>query len=757
MLTQQQVEAIPRELRILPQWVGAQNKVPLVAGTTDKASVAHPATWGTFEAALKGLADGEYTHIGFVFTEKDPYVFIDLDCAKDPITKKPLPENDDRYINRDQKNRSWVKAFNSYAEISASGKGYHIIIRAKLGQAVKKDGVELYSTGRYAIFTGDSICLSTVEDRQEQLDQVVSALRLQSHAPAQPIRTQTEVPDDSILDAIARAANADGIRRLWEGDWEGSHPSQSEADMALLAHLCFYTKDDEQAARLFRLSALGQRAKANNPRDPYVESSIQRIRQSAPPQVDFTKFKAAVKEIKQKAKADESKAEPKPIIKGYPRPPGVLGEVADFILGAAIRPVAEIAYAGAIAFAAGITGRHYNISDTGLNLYILLLAGTGVGKEAAADGIDKLYYAIRPIIPDVETFRGPANFASGTGLVRAMGEKTMPCALSVIGEFGIRLSAMSDPRANGAEMSLKSALLEFFSKSGETKTLSVTAYADSQKNTESLVAPALSILGVTTQDTFFSKLTESAVTEGLIPRFMAIAVDAEPQVNSKTRLKVPAPALINKLVKVVESVLYMSRNGAYTLVEQSKAAEDLFDKFELDVIGRMKAQPEGAIREILNRVHLKALRLAAIAAVLDQHDKPMVEDHHARWAIEFVDADSTYMMSKFEKNEVGQGDNRQIATMRAKIRDLTTGGARSKDEKWNAMLAQGVVPYSLLSQRVINLAVFANDTRRGPTNAIKAALSHLVDTGEVEELSPKQTSERFGVGGKSYGVAGLRD
>ena len=93
----------------------------------------------------------------------------------------------------------------------------------------------------------------------------------------------------------------------------------------------------------------------------------------------------------------------------YVPPPGLMGEIAKFIHAAAPRPVPEIALAGAIGLMAGICGRAFNVSGTGLNQYILLLAPTGTGKEAAATGINSLMKSIRSEVPASEKFIGPAS------------------------------------------------------------------------------------------------------------------------------------------------------------------------------------------------------------------------------------------------------------------------------------------------------------------------------------------------------------
>lgn len=746
MLTQQQIDAIPAELKALKQWVGAENKIPLTPKSQSAASVTDPLTWGSFNDALSGLEDGKYTHIGFVFTDNDPYVFIDLDPPKENGT--PLPQSDPRFQEQDKKNLSWVKAFGSYSERSQSGFGYHIIIIAQLAQSIKTSGTEMYAAKRYAIFTGDTVASLPIAHRQAELDQVVSALRITSHrvTSGPTFSGPQEYDDQTILNKLSTAGNAHTIRELWEGKWQGNYPSQSEADHALLAHLCFYTKNNEQAARIFRLSALGQRPKANNPRDPYIESSILNIRESQPAPIDFTDFNkyhntAQVKLI--------------PPPKAYPPPPGVIGEIADFIYHAAIHPTHEVSYAGAISFVAGIAGRHFNISGTGLNQYVMLLAATGLGKEGASDGIDLLYSAIRPSIPEIENFRGPSNFASGAGLVRNLSERQAPCALSVIGEFGLRLTAMSMPNANAAEITLRSALLDFFSKSGEGKTLSPVAYSDSSKNTSLLQAPALSILGVSTPETFFSKLTESSISDGLIPRFLTIAYEGECKTSNKKRIFIPSANLIAKVSKLAETAIYMTRNNSYQHIPLTHGAQDRFDAFEEHIVVKMNAYADGAVRNILNRAHLKALRLAGLAATADNPSSPQVTLDHANWAIAFIEVDCAYMLGRFEQGYVGEGDNRQIATMREKIKSLFDKNAPLiKNETWTKMIEKGVIPHSLLSQKLLQKAAFSQD-KRGASAAFNSTIKALIDNGELKEVPQTQLQEMFKSIGKAYLVVGI--
>ena len=84
--------------------------------------------------------------------------------------------------------------------------------------------------------------------------------------------------DNTLMTRAINAANADKFNRLCAGEWKGEYPSQSEADLALVSILCFYTDDDAQVARIFHMTTLGQRDKAH--RRKYLADTIAKAREA---------------------------------------------------------------------------------------------------------------------------------------------------------------------------------------------------------------------------------------------------------------------------------------------------------------------------------------------------------------------------------------------------------------------------------------------------------------------------------------------
>lgn len=724
---------IPLELRSLPQWVcSGADKVPVNPRTGQAASVNDPATWGTFEEAIHA----GMKHVGFVLAPWGDYTIIDLDNKPD----KPLtPE---QYARME----AILAAFPSYTERSTSGRGYHIIVRGKIPSGVHRDNVEMYSSGRYMICTGDVVNPLPVARCQELLDRMYGQMKPEDSVELAEVDGIIE--DADLIEMASNAANGEKFNSLCNGDMTG-YPSQSEADLALLSILAFYTNSNEQVRRLFRMSALGKREKAVK-NDVYLNFALSKIRAKQPPPVNMTELAANAAAIRapvdtQPPPPPPPVADPVAQVPGVNLPPGLVGDLARYYYSTAIRPVPEIALAAAIATLAGVCGRSYNISDTGLNQYIVLLAKTGRGKEGALGGITKLMAAVRPMIPMADQFMGPSAFASGQALLKTVSKR--PCFMSVLGEFGLTLQQISDARANSAEKMLKRVLLDLFSKSGWRDVLLPAVYADSEKNTELVHAPSVTILGESTPETFYEGLDSSHISEGLIPRFMVIEYSGSRPARNRNAGAPPPEELKKRFAEMLTLSLTTANNGTCCPVQIDSGGMAALDAFDAKADGKINGG-NTVEAELWNRAHLKALRLAGIVAVgVDPH-QPVVTAEIAKWAIDMVIGDVEGVLGRFNKGDVGVGDSKQLVDLR---RVIQTYYDKPAPERWAGVHSQGLVPYALLLQRTSNMVAFRQD-RLGATLALKNSLRSLVETGELVEVDKATLLKIHQFSGVAYGV-----
>lgn len=675
-------------------------------------------------------------HVGFVLAPWGDYTIIDLDNKPE----KPLTQ--EQYARME----AILAAFPSYTERSTSGRGYHIIVRGKIPAGVHRDNVEMYSSGRYMICTGDVVNPLPVANCQELLDRMYGQMK--PEASVSLVETDETVEDADLIEMASCAANGEKFNALCNGDMTG-YPSQSEADLALLSILAFYSNSNEQVRRLFRMSALGKREKAVK-NDTYLNYALSKIRAKQPPPVDAVELVANAAAMKVPAPPAPPTPPPAPptepaAVPGVALPPGIVGDLARYYYSTAIRPVPEIALVAAIATLSGVCGRSYNISDTGLNQYIVLLARTGRGKEGALGGITKLMAAVRPMVPMADQFMGPSAFASGQALLKTVSKR--PCFVSVLGEFGLTLQQISDARANSAEKMLKRVLLDLFSKSGWRDVLLPAVYADSEKNTELVHAPCVTILGESTPETFYEGLDSSHIAEGLIPRFMIMEYDGARPARNRNAGAPPSEELKKRFVELLTLSLTTANNGTCCPVQLDPAGMALLDAFDAKADSRINSG-NSVEAELWNRAHLKSLRLAGIIAVGVNPHQPVVTAEIAQWAINMVTRDVEGVLARFNKGDVGVGDSKQLVDLRRVIQAYFDKPA---PERWAGVHSQGLVPYALLLQRTSNMVAFRQD-RMGATNALKNSLRSLVDSGELVEVDRATLLKNYQFSGVAYGV-----
>lgn len=779
------IQNIPHELRALPQWVSAgTDKLPLNPRTGQKASVTDPSTWGTFEEAT-GTG---YAHVGFVLSTSDPYCVIDLD---DPTTRKIAgvveAEPDLEKVARiTQRHGRILEAFGSYAEVSQSGKGVHIVVRASVVHGVRRDKVEVYSDSRYMIFTGNVLKNLPITDQQGLVSALFAEMEAEAPATVELEQVEGHLSDEELYNMGCNAANGEKFRKLWRGEWQGNplYESQSEADFALLAMLGFYSEDNEQVRRVFRFSALGKRDKATK-NDKYLNFALSKIRAKTPPPVDFSgllaRGSALVPDPLPKTPPKPGKpplrmaagwvpsyenpdnahceppAEPEEVpqtTEGLAFPPGFVGELAGYILASAIRPVPEIALCAAIALTAGVVGRAYNISGTGLNQYLIVLAETGSGKEGAATGIDAMISAARVTVPMIDEFIGPSAFASGQALIRVLDKHQ--CFVSVLGEIGLTLQQICSPNANGAQVMLKKVLLDIYAKSGHQKVLRSSVYSDTDKNTKAIQAPNVTLFGESNPGKFYEGLDAGIISEGLLPRFSIFEYTGpRPRANPNAFFPPPEP-LVRAFGSLAAVAMAAQQNRACSPVQLDEEAFALlgpgkeFDRFADDEINKTGAD---VTKHLWNRAHLKALKMSALIAVGVNPYQPIVTRELALWAIRLVCRDIQRLLAKFEGGEVGTGDVRQELDVRRAVAAYLkmSSAERLAYQCPEKMATLPLIPLHYLRRRLRLLVNFKND-RRGATVALTKTLDALVDGEVLCRLSPIQARDNCGTTSPVFGL-----
>jgi len=220
---------------------GRETKVPI--GVNGRAvSITNPRCYRSFENATNLLTKNTdiFDGIGFIFTENDPFIGIDLDSVM-------LWNGWKEIINR----------CDSYTELSPSKTGLHIIMEGHIpGESNRGIKTGDHEHGEIAIYDNKRFFTFTLDP-------------LKNHDEVKPNQTAIDwlaksIDDKSVINHVLSSDYRDKFITLWTGNTT-NYESHSEADLAFCRILANNHCPMHQIDRIFRKSKL-MRTKWNEKR-----------------------------------------------------------------------------------------------------------------------------------------------------------------------------------------------------------------------------------------------------------------------------------------------------------------------------------------------------------------------------------------------------------------------------------------------------------------------------------------------------------
>ena len=252
--------AVPAELKARRQWVcwraetrnGKPTKIPYqVSGRTAQTNQAD--TWTDYQTVCDHLDN--FSGIGFVFSEDDPYCGIDFDDCLD--AQGELKDWAKPIVDR-------IKGV-GYGERSPSGNGIKFWTRATLPTEAKHkvhivkdaDAIEAYDRLRYFTLTGRG--KGDIGDGQAVIDWLVQEYLSEPQRPTHTTERQPAATENlnagEVISHIKASRQSAKFNALMAGNTTG-HGSQSEADASLCGVIKFWSQDTAVIDAIFRQSAL---------------------------------------------------------------------------------------------------------------------------------------------------------------------------------------------------------------------------------------------------------------------------------------------------------------------------------------------------------------------------------------------------------------------------------------------------------------------------------------------------------------------
>lgn len=775
------INNIPEELKALNQWVlwryeqsptGKWTKPPYHHSGKFRANHSDNQTWGFFEEVLNTIDDpvktaaGDWQGIGFVVSDNDPYVFIDLD-------KKG---------NDDLKNEIMEKFKGTYIETSPSGEGWHIFCKTSIPsfKGNNRNGIEIYYNTRYATFTGNCETVYPILQMDEEVQWLLEKLDTnpQKYNTVQNNMT-SDLTDQTVVDFIVNSPDCDEFLTLWNGGLHGL-PSNSEAMFRLCSMLASRCMDRVQVERIYRQSQLFKNhneAKPDKYRTRYfMDRTLDNIFQTLTPAVkfDFTlkeeiqvpQIIETTQEITNVTDRTDLDYDWKQIIKMSVNEPllyqpvktcgGMLGDLVNYFYLTAGRPSYEISLVTAIGLMAGIFGKSYNIDGSGLNHYAVVIARAGRGKNIMTNGtnylMEKVYEGLEKGTPNVLC---NLKMASGQALIKHLAENNHS-QVWFSSEFGHEISeSLDDTKPTGRF--LRKQYLDLYSQSGRKGVLSGISYSDKKDNVGDVKSPAFTVCGESTHDSFYEKLQIKDIESGFISRLTILhSKDDKPLNNELAYCMQPSPALIGTLREMLDYTKNNLEPAAKIVdVMYSKEARDFFRKVDREITEKeniLAKMGQESYCAIWTRVLEKTKRLASLIAIGYNYINPVIQLEHAEYAYNMVYEDAKAMDKHF-RNGGGTSSNWSEATLQieclrqglkeyietpySKIKSYSNGA------DWLRLWESNIIPAGYLSRRISKLSPFVS-SKVHPKVSMKLAVDQMIAEGTLYKVSQYELDKLYG-------------
>lgn len=262
-----------------------RDKIPVGLKSVRKGGITDPTEWGSYsDAKTRQESLQKEFGIGFVFTETDPYFFVDIDGAHDGNDWSPLAKE------------LCTRFSGAYIEVSQSGTGLHIIGKGACPPHSNRNAklhIELYTGNRYVALTENGNG-SAETDHTGALAALVAdhfqpSERKELEWNSEPVLgwNGPEADDELIKKALRSKANpfsqSVSFKDIWNNNEDAlatAYPPDKETDLynrslvdgALAIHLAFWTgKNHERIRRIMRIS---MHVRDKWEREDYIHATI---------------------------------------------------------------------------------------------------------------------------------------------------------------------------------------------------------------------------------------------------------------------------------------------------------------------------------------------------------------------------------------------------------------------------------------------------------------------------------------------------
>lgn len=362
-------------------------------------------------------------------------------------------------------------------------------------------------------------------------------------------------------------------------------------------------------------------------------------------------------------------------------PPGIVGEICQYINDTSPKPQPVLALGNTLAFFGAMIGRKvrtpHNLRS---NIYAVGIAPSSAGKGHSMKCIknicDEAGVATEKIIERI---------ASDSGLVSAV--KASPAVLIQIDEFGKFASGILSENAGAHDKRIIDELTKMWSAADQT--FYGKEYADREKMPRiEIVEPCVCMYGATIPERFEEHVTPSHVSDGFIPRILLFWTDTPDQ-----RFVEPQRLAIPKTITATVQAWFKRENvhppGIGNLDKRNYPTEVPLDDDARRHFAEFREKMEETqissrilkigLDSIWGRTWEQAIRIALIVACGKRFDDTVIDLECAKYSTELAEA-LTRRSIYWVKNNVAENEyHRRLQKVLTFIADAGQDGVKKNN------------------------------------------------------------------------------
>ena len=326
-------------------------------------------------------------------------------------------------------------------------------------------------------------------------------------------------------------------------------------------------------------------------------------------------------------------ADPGPLPETLTKVPGFISELADWTMRNGRSPNRTLAFTGALAMLAHLTGRSYaDKSGTHTNLYLIVLGISGIGKDDPRKTNKRLAERLdwsQSIIESV---------ASGEALEDAIVK--MPSLLFLPDEVASLFGQMRGQGRAAKSLSERARRLFTSSDSEYMPRKKATAGKQETECVQPVLRPHLTIFGTGVPDEMLDALTPQEIRNGLFGRCLVLCVPDE-NVRQSANAFVSLPENVVKAGKMLVEVERLAQESgviSMRVVDATSEAEEV-KRHVMEEFSRQRAQLQKLdmmnAHAIVARIDEKISKLALLYAISENPYAPKITRAAVEWATAF--------------------------------------------------------------------------------------------------------------------------